>query len=988
MIYYDGWIVWAGFRRLRGFEVKLRWLFVFFIAWSLITAPTFADKTKFYRHVNPDGSVSITDTPGPGDSEIKNQKSETPPPTIVLPPPPTNKANKGVKKYKSGTEDGVTSYSDEPPNEPAPLIRKPPAPVPVPASPTGVGATAGDKEIILKWNPVPNAGAYLVYYSPNPAELKSGKKMPAEGTSATLKGLANGTTYYFSVSAVNALGESLPSGNISATPVAPIKLAPPEPVKLSAVKTAPVPAPMQEAKKSIPQKAVAEDLSEIHKIKLSLDKFRGSKVMELKCVEGADMIAIPLPDRWDIRSAKVTLSYAHSSSLIPAVSQLMLRVNDQVVLQAHPDPEDLEKTKTITLPKNLLRSDYNDFNFEASQHFLTKDCERPCDGALWTRVNLDQSYLELEYTLKPVPLDLGNLTYLFDPKLITDGKVNFVIKDFSEDTMSVAGTVASGVAKKFNYRKVAFSTSHQLVQNMDNILIGDTNMVAPLLEQYGISIKTNLPKVQVMPLPVRIESTPQGDVLLTDPTHALLVITGKDGNHLRIAANTFAAMNFPYPGTAEMTINEFHLPDITLYAGKGIIQTEKVYKFKALDFSTHTFRGMQPAQRELGFRLPVDFLVRPNDYAKLALNFTYGAGMRPDAVFNVLLNGQHVRSIGLTNANGDLITGYKMDLPTYLFKPGSNTITFAPILTPYAKECELLQPESFFLTVFDNSTFFLPTMPHLIELPQMGLFSINGFPFTRWPDGFGSQIYIPKPDINTLGAALNMMGFMTQRNGYPLLALTITSKQPIDSDRELMIIGDAASIPDEWWKKAPLKLGKISEAPYPATTNWENMRDSSFVTTKQSSGLGPDEAALMEFESPFKRGHTVILLTAANTGNIYALSEALIEPTVFGNVTGDLDIILLTPPDYMVKTMSFGAKYLTGKKGEVSGLDAYLFNNTYLYYVLIFLVLGIPTAVIFAMAKRHKNRGADAEGAPKPKKSIVRTILDFLSKAFFRKGKK
>ena len=41
------------------------------------------------------------------------------------------------------------------------------------------------------------------------------------GTTATINGLANGTTYYFTVAGVDAGGASAPSNEASATPAAP-----------------------------------------------------------------------------------------------------------------------------------------------------------------------------------------------------------------------------------------------------------------------------------------------------------------------------------------------------------------------------------------------------------------------------------------------------------------------------------------------------------------------------------------------------------------------------------------------------------------------------------------------------------------------------------------------------------------------------------------------------------------------------------------------
>src|SRR5208283_4331578 len=132
--------------------------------------------------------------------------------------------------------------------------------------------------------------------------------------------------------------------------------------------------------------------------------------------------------------------------------------------------------------------------------------------------------------------------------------------------------------------------------------------------------------------------------------------------------------------------------------------------FKNMEFPSYTFKGLNSSTKDITFRLPADFLIKPNIYAQLSLYYSYGAAMRSDSVLNVSLNGRLIRSIHLDNIKGDLIEGYKIKIPTYLFKPGDNTLLFEPVLTPLlSKNCEDLQTKNLFLTIFENSTFYFPS---------------------------------------------------------------------------------------------------------------------------------------------------------------------------------------------------------------------------------------------------------------------------------------
>jgi fibronectin type 3 domain-containing protein len=90
---------------------------------------------------------------------------------------------------------------------------------PPPAAPSGLNATAGNGQVALSWSAVAGAASYNVKY----ATVSGGPytSVNVGGTSATIPGLTNGTTYYFVVSALNAGGEGANSAQVSTAPVLP-----------------------------------------------------------------------------------------------------------------------------------------------------------------------------------------------------------------------------------------------------------------------------------------------------------------------------------------------------------------------------------------------------------------------------------------------------------------------------------------------------------------------------------------------------------------------------------------------------------------------------------------------------------------------------------------------------------------------------------------------------------------------------------------------
>lgn len=117
-------------------------------------------------------------------------------------------------------QNGVVTQLDVTPAFRTNGIVPPPSPTAPPAAPTGLLCTPADRQITLAWTASTGASSYNVKRS-----LANNGPYPTittnvRSTSFTDTGLANGTTYYYVVSATNPLGESANSGQASAIPTA------------------------------------------------------------------------------------------------------------------------------------------------------------------------------------------------------------------------------------------------------------------------------------------------------------------------------------------------------------------------------------------------------------------------------------------------------------------------------------------------------------------------------------------------------------------------------------------------------------------------------------------------------------------------------------------------------------------------------------------------------------------------------------------------
>ena len=139
----------------------------------------------------------------------------------------------GTSAPVTGLTNGTTYYfrvtavnrvGEGPPSTEAKAV-----PVTVPGAPARLTATPGNSRVTLAWTAPASGGAaisgYLIYRGTSPGG-ETGAPVNGSlvtGTSYTVTGLTNGTTYYFKVFAVNAVGQSPPSAEASATlpPITP-----------------------------------------------------------------------------------------------------------------------------------------------------------------------------------------------------------------------------------------------------------------------------------------------------------------------------------------------------------------------------------------------------------------------------------------------------------------------------------------------------------------------------------------------------------------------------------------------------------------------------------------------------------------------------------------------------------------------------------------------------------------------------------------------
>jgi cellulose synthase operon protein B len=718
------------------------------------------------------------------------------------------------------------------------------------------------------------------------------------------------------------------------------------------------------------------------KIKIPLTKLAPVQTTKLMGGFGGYWVKLPIPERWQIEKATLHFSYVNSTALISRNSRLVVLLNSRPLAQVTLQPQSPVGDVAVFLPPRLLKPGYQDLEFNVIQHY-TLECEDPSAPELWTILELDKSYIEFEYRLKMVPLQLKAIAdFLFDSRISGENRVNLVIEEVSAEKAELAGLIASGLAVRFDYRPVAFSVSQTVQPRMDNILIGEPKFVKAVLGDRSPEVRGAFLSLTHLPIPG------EGGPRKSDASHALIVVSGEKPEQVRDAARTLASVSFPYPGTPSMEVKEIRFPPAEESQGKNFAAPGEKYSFQALGFDTHTFQGIRPGTKSIDLRIPSHFLAKSNDFFWVSLHMAYGSGMRKDSVLNIFFNDRYISSIFLENPQGGIFRNYQIPIPAYQMKRGRNTLTFSPALTPLITgRCEYIQTENLLLTIFGDSSLTLPPMASWVDLPRMELFFQDGFPFTRWPDGRDTVIFLAEKSLNTVSAALNVLAIASQKVGYPAYGVRFSFDPPKDPNKEILVVGPVPQIPPDYLNAAPVKISQDGSISYPqlkkldsdarGEDSWARWLLSRFLSppasektrapasavfSRQVSGLGSERAVLSQFQSPYQSGRSVVLLSALSSQELLRGAVMMWEPLVQGKIGGDLAILELPSPVMQVASAELGSKYYVGERGPVSRLNSFLYSHPWIFLALLLLAFVILAYAIYPLLKKQRRKRIGHDG--------------------------
>lgn len=720
--------------------------------------------------------------------------------------------------------------------------------------------------------------------------------------------------------------------------------------------------------------------------------------IELRSSAANAEIFVALAERARVRSASMLLHFENSISLLSDRSQLAVRLNGGVVGQIPLNPDQPTAVADITLPADRFERGFNSFTFEAAQHAVN-GCEDTGAPELWTTVDTQRSELRLDFDFAPIEPTLADLDDLMSPAIggarhlnvltpaadATAGasgldenelrwgglvaqalalRLQFIAPTFSHQTAEAASLPMRLVAKQTGWRFPAWDQSGLIGE--DHVLIGTRDDLAPYLGAEAEQITDAY--LGIFPLDA-------------DPSRFVVVVSGLTDDEVTRAATALSVMELPFTDAPRALIRELDLPANVFTSSRVNARADGRYSFADLGVNSSTFRGRGPHQLDVSLVLPPDLYAREEDEVAFALNFAYGAGMRGDSVLNLYINGLFERAIHLDQVTGLAFRDYRLDVPLRSLDAGANTLSLEAVLVPLITgDCTLNQENNLLLSVFDDSDLSIPRVPHAAQQPDLDLMSRTGFPYNgAESDDQPTVVQFAATDSETAAAGWTVIAKLAQSAGRALAPLNVA----LDSravDGHLIVVGAVTDIDPVVRRAAPLPLGEVNDVPHrrvairggsepPAPSIFAGLLEVVGVIVEaenepafdvrrvvQTHDLG-EIGVIMAFERPRFPGRTLTMITAKDTAQLSTRVAALVTPSYWTQLGGDLSFWNDDPRALGRQTV--GDTFLIGDLDPIDSLGLFAASRPALWVSIMAALLILFTLVTWRLANRLTRRRLD-----------------------------
>jgi hypothetical protein len=674
-------------------------------------------------------------------------------------------------------------------------------------------------------------------------------------------------------------------------------------------------------------------------------------------IKGTDAIFnldLPIPDKWDLLEVSGYIQYTSSILMDKEQSSGNILLNNIYIEQFK--LFDHTKTGVKFNIDTLLFQDYNTFTFRAIQHY-TEKCEDPSSNRLWTKIDLNKSYIDLLIHPKAVEESIASIkTILFDKKQYQVTPVNYVLTDNSNETLKHYALFTSIAATQLMYKTAEIKVSAKIDPEAHNVIIASKDEVKHILNTLGQN---------------NTHDTIADDIHLIqnpmNPQYAIVIIAPDDKEKIVSCIAALDREDLDFYTRSSMNIEAVALaaPAAPYSAKKFIPFNQKIY-FKELGYTTTLLKGQYPPKITLDFKVYPNHYLDSKDKIKMNLHYIFPSVIHADSVLNIYLNDNFSKQIDIKNnadqgeiameANKLFDWDSLIDMPTYLMGKGFNQLKFDFSLIPERKnQCEIFNTKNLVATLLDDSYFILPKSKQWIEMPYMQFIANAAYPYSIYPDLQNTALLFTNKENDTIAAGMNFIFYLTQQIGsIPYYLHLSDALDPETKNSHIIAFGSIHdTLMQEMSQHAPLSLqgGKVSKK-YPSILKFnmhKNLFDTSrntqyrTLTTIVEKNTLEDNLILQMFRSDYHKEKTVVMAMAETAENLNNNMVSLVKEKNRGQIKGDL---LIYKKDKGGKSFNINPKYILSDLNWLQSISLYISNDPLLYLGITFLILLLITYML------------------------------------------
>ena len=680
--------------------------------------------------------------------------------------------------------------------------------------------------------------------------------------------------------------------------------------------------------------------------------------MNLRGVESSDSVSFDVRADSIVTGAKLNLQYTYSPALLEELSQINVIINDEVAASL-PLPKDKAgqlQQHVVDIPAHLI-TEFNRLSLQFIGHY-TMSCEDPQHTSLWAKIS-NATSLSIDVSPLGLPNDLSILPLpFFDRRDTRALDLPFVFVSAPDNaTLEAAGALSSWFGAQASFRGARFSSSYNQIPASGSAVV---LISGPDALQIG---SISLPPAKGPTL-----------TLMTNPNDVnakLLVVSGRDGAELKSAATALVLGSQALSGSSVVIDRLQVVQPRKPYDAPNWLPSDRPVKIgELMQAKQLAVSGYNPGDITVPLNFPPDLFTWRNEGAPLNLKYRYTPQEKSyNSSFIISFNDALIQSQNLLSRDRldssvlrTLKSDDSLDRETNVLLPLNSVALQSRLqlryMFDYIKQgqCNDIIIDNMRGAIDPESTLDLSGYDHFIAMPNLGVFKDSGFPFTRLADLSQTAVVLPDDaGVADLNAYLTLLGRFGQSTGYPATGVQVIQADQVAgaADKDLLVLASGANQPllTHWADRLPANDGEgqqsfhLSDLPMRLRDWFSPDPEANIRKTRLAMAFsgGARSTYLTGFESPLKKGRSVVVIASGQPQGLADATNALIGGEDY---THSIQGSLVVVRGKNIEPLVADEQYYVGSLGPIKYLQWLMSRHV----VLSLLLTGLGVILLSGLA--------------------------------------